>query len=622
MSAELVDDRNIIPGATLAEPFYFPSGGRKLFGWLHKPAGVVAPVVGIVFCNPFGYESVCAHASIRAFADAAAASGVPAIRFDYAGTGDSEGLDSKADQLDVWSQDILAAAGELQRRTGVTSVCLLGFRIGALLATLAASSEGSISALILVAPIISGSRYVRELQMTRLASLQYASRPRPGSSRPDAAASIVNESMEVSGFSLSPATLTALTKIDLNSLNKTPAPQILVIDRTDLPAAREWSNVMAKIGAQIHYSNAPGFVEMMMTQPHFAVVPTSMVAAMQEWLRQLQRSSTIKSEKSGRENNWNASSALSMLPLRLDGEGPDEQVTERPVFFSSNPNLFGIVTEPRSGEPRRRGVVLLNDGAAYHVGSNGMYVSLARLWARSGYFVLRLDLSGLGDSDTRGGQFSNEVFPPAAIEDISAAIKFLQDRYGLHEITVGGLCSGAYHALRSAVAGLPINRLLMVNPMNFYLKEGEDIEDVQDIAVAALLGDRMFSARSWKRVLTGQVNIWRIVRINFRRVWLSLESTLRDAARYLRIRMERDLGRELEEIAARGISVVFIFTRGEPGIDLLKHLGGSSVERLGEKCRTFIIDDGDHIFSHSGARSVLMKILSDELYRRPGQATQ
>ena len=47
-------------------------------------------------------------------------------------------IDPQADQLEVWTRDALAAAQELRRRSGVTQICFLGVRLGALLATLAA----------------------------------------------------------------------------------------------------------------------------------------------------------------------------------------------------------------------------------------------------------------------------------------------------------------------------------------------------------------------------------------------------------------------------------------------------------------------------------------------------
>ena len=129
-----------MPASGAAEPLYFPRGAARLFGWLHlPPAAVQASGTGLVICKPFGYEALCGHRGLRAFAEMAAALGVPALRFDYLGSGDSANIDPSADQIETWCRDILAAVDELRARTGVTRVCLLGFRLGALLATLAAA---------------------------------------------------------------------------------------------------------------------------------------------------------------------------------------------------------------------------------------------------------------------------------------------------------------------------------------------------------------------------------------------------------------------------------------------------------------------------------------------------
>jgi hypothetical protein len=84
-------------------------------------------------------------------------------------------------------------------------------------------------------------------------------------------------------------------------------------------------------------------------------------------------------------------------------------------------------------------------------------------------------------------------------------------------------------------------------------------------------------------------------------------------ARHLGIRLPRDLGWELEEIAARGIDIIFVFAPEDPGIGLLKLLAGSSLSRLGRRLRVHIVDGADHNFSRSGPRSLMEQILCDEL---------
>jgi hypothetical protein len=124
-----------------------------------------------------------------------------------------------------------------------------------------------------------------------------------------------------------------------------------------------------------------------------------------------------------------------------------------------------------------------------------------------------MDLAGIGDSDTRAGRPDDEVFPPAALADIRAAMEFVQARYGIRDITLAGPCSGAYHALRAAVAGLPVNCLLMVNPENFFSEEGASVRELQLAEVVrnpSLYRERAFSPEAWKRLLSGQVSRRRV----------------------------------------------------------------------------------------------------------------
>jgi alpha-beta hydrolase superfamily lysophospholipase len=598
-----------------AEALYFESSNHKLFGWLHTVPGEAAGI-GLVICKPFGYEAICSHRGTRAFAEAAAAVGVPTLRFDYRGTGDSADIDTRADQLEIWSRDVLAAVAELRRRTGVERVCLLGIRLGALIATLAATQDASaVNGLVLIAPVISGRRYVRELRTTRLAAMMGAEPAESESGAPADVQAAPAGSMEVSGYSLSPATLNALSQIDLTQLSVRPAPDVLIIDGGSLPVSRGWSQLLSGQDVRTDYQTLPGLVEMLITAPQFAKIPHEMITATCNWLPRLKPGSTHSPIlAAGPHPLSRAAGQPNALTLPGDSSAPHASMSERPVFFGSEAAVFGIVTEPHLQEKRRRAVILLNAGADCHIGASRMYVDLARRWARRGYVVLRMDLAGLGDSGTRPGRLDDEVFPPAAMEDVRAAIEFLRTHYAVRETTIAGLCSGAYHALRAAAAEIPVNRILMINPQNFFWKEGRSVNDAELVRNPGLYRARVFSWGTWKRLFAGRLNIAYISNILGNRLLLGFESTLRDWARRLRLHLPGDLGWELERIAARGVRVVFVFARGEPGIELLRIQAGSSVERVGARCRVHILDHGDHVFSRSGSRSVLEGVLDTELF--------
>jgi alpha-beta hydrolase superfamily lysophospholipase len=596
------------------EPLYFTSGDQQLFGWLHRSATASAATVGLVICKPFGYEALCAHRSIRAFAEAAAEQGIPTLRFDYLGSGDSADIDSDADQITAWTDDVVSAVTELRRRTGVERVCLLGIRLGALLAVLAAARCTSVQGLIMIAPVISGKRYLRELRTARLAALLGA----VSADSPQDQSEIETASpgaKEMSGYAMSAATLDSLSSVELDALTLAAHVQVLVIDRDDLPTAYTWSQSLLDAGVATQYASRPGFVEMALSAPQFSVIPQAMLDLTLNWLRQSQGAVASHDIRSRVAVTSVATSTVIVLP----GNEPaaDARLTERPVVFGKDRALFGIVTEPRSEELRRRAVILLNTGADSHIGASRMNVSLARNWARRGYSVLRMDLAGLGDAHTRPGRPSNEVFPPAAIDDVNAAIELMQSQYGVGDVTLLGLCSGAYHALRSAAAGAPVARILLVNPQTYFWEEGQSIEDIQLMEIVnnpSVHRRRARSVQHWKRLLTGQVDILRIVRVNLHRIALALESGCRDLARQMRIRLPHDLGWELEDIASRGVQVVFVFAHGEVGIELLRLQAGSAVARLGERCRVHTIASADHTFSQSGPRRAMEMVLSEELF--------
>jgi pimeloyl-ACP methyl ester carboxylesterase len=615
MSAEPRGEPSVGQACRLGEPFYFDSGDHTLFGWLHQPAAENVRNIGLLICSPFGYEAICSHNSLRAFAAASAEMGVPALRFDYLGTGDSGDIDPRANQLEVWSTDVLSAIEELKRRTGVERVCLLGIRLGGLLATMAAEHCDSVASLILISPIISGRRYVRELRTTKLA----ASHGADAQETENRSQAVNDGSMEASGYLFSAATLAALAQVDIMQ-GAPPAPEMLIIDGSSMPVARRWADALAAApAARARYLALPGLIEMIMTMPHDAKPPEAMLGAMRDWLDRPPNASTpLNNERHTLPFSRDAR-ATAAQALELPGEtsAPDENLTERPVLLESESATFGIVTEPRKGEVRRRAVIIVNAGATYHIGPNRVYVSLARRWARSGYLVLRMDLSGLGDSGARPGQPSNEVYPSAALDDIRAAVHYVRDRYGIDDVALCGFCSGAYHAFRAAVAAIPVNRILMVNLENFFWKEGTDRDSLELAEVVKRTHghrEKILSFAAWKRLVTGQINVWRIVQIYIQRPLLAMESVVRDWARFLHIRLPRDVGWELEDLAKRGVRMVFAFARGEPGFDLLRIQGGSSTKRLGESCHIYIIDRADHIFSQSSPRADLERILSNELF--------
>jgi dienelactone hydrolase len=499
----------------------------------------------------------------------------------------------------------------------VKRICLLGFRLGALLACLA-TRRTNVQALILAAPIVSGRSYLRELRTAQSManSARRSDQPAPARRAANQGSTAGDTSMEVAGYPLSAQTVATLEQIDLSVLGAPPVSRLLVIDRKGMPAARAWTESVSAEGKQAEYVSLSGFVEMMMTAPVYTRIPTEIVACVEKWLvgfAGLPSPSAIRTS----HRLPAAGPSTEVLQLPGDGRGGAGALSERPIRFGPDALLFGILTEPRPGEPRNGAVVLVNAGADQHACVGRMYVNLARHWAQRGYSVLRMDLAGLGDSYTRAGQPPNEVFPSQALEDVAAALELMRNCHGVRDITLAGLCSGAYHSLRAAVAGLSVNRVLMINPQNYFWNSDRTLNELRIAEVvhnAGLYPRRLFSAAAWRRLFSGEASLQRILLVYVYRVDLALKAYARRVAQVFRIRLAQDLGRELEDVTARGVALSFFFARGEPGIELLRIQAGSSLRKIGDRCKVHIIDGADHTFSHSASRAVLEPLLSEALF--------
>lgn len=153
-------------------PFRFGPPTRQLFGLYHAPGGTRTRETGVLICNPMGQEAVRTQRMFRVLGERLARAGWPVLRFDYFGTGDSDGDDEAGDLLG-WRKDVAAAHQELLGRSGCRRTLWLGARLGGTLALLAAGDVPAPPAhLLLWEPVASGRHYLEQLASRHLQALQ------------------------------------------------------------------------------------------------------------------------------------------------------------------------------------------------------------------------------------------------------------------------------------------------------------------------------------------------------------------------------------------------------------------------------------------------------------------
>jgi alpha-beta hydrolase superfamily lysophospholipase len=208
-------------GPAARTPLFFASSGRSLFGCYHAPPSGTRLGCGAILCHPMGEEYIRFHRAYRLLSDRLAGVGIPVLRFDYYGCGDSSG---KAEQgrLSHWRADVAAAVDEMRRRGDITKVCLVGLRLGGSLAVLSGAERGDIDAMVLWDPVVWGQDYLAELADLHTSMLQHAHvKPRPGSP--------AEEHDERLGFPLTASLRSDLETLDLLDIRDKPAASVLVI---------------------------------------------------------------------------------------------------------------------------------------------------------------------------------------------------------------------------------------------------------------------------------------------------------------------------------------------------------------------------------------------------------
>lgn len=121
---------------------------------------------------------------------------------------------------------------------------------------------------------------------------------------------------------------------------------------------------------------------------------------------------------------------------------------ERAVAFGVTGALVGVLTEPDPadlivGAPA---ALMWNVGIQHRIGPYRVQVDLARELARHGFISLRFDLSGMGDSDVRQ---DNRTDQERALDDVREAMTLLAKRRAIERFVPIGFCSSvdSVHAL-------------------------------------------------------------------------------------------------------------------------------------------------------------------------------
>ncbi len=551
--------------------------------------------MGVVLCPPLGHEMLCTHRAYKHLARRLAASGFPTMRFDYHGTGDSAGSDFEDDRVATWMLTIEDAIDVL-RSTGITKLTLFGTRMGATLAAHVASRRSDVDALVLVAPSVSGTAYLRELRMMHKLRDRGEARPLFHDQRAG--------DEEAIGFVFRRETIDALGALDLRTLAAKPAPRVLVIPRDDLPGAEsKIAEHMRTLGAVVDQVVVSGYAATATDDPYVAEVPDAIWDEVTSWI-----SCTSSAEDR----------AVATMPLATEMRAPvSDDVVESVLWYGDGEKLFAVLSEPRTHTTRDLAVIIPNTGANSRVGANRFTVSIARRLASRGHAVLRVDLGGIGDSPAPDDVPENELFASRSIDDVRAAIDALASR-GYRRFVTMGLCAGAYMSFHAGLVDDRIVGVALMNPPAFEWKPGRKVERISANRSGAFRSTHYYKHRAlrvdtWKRLVRGEIDARGIVRAIGTRMRDRATSQIKRSAMLVGRGdwVMSPLAQKFASFAKRDTRVLLIFNGAEPMLDEVdRHLASMMpwLEKRGLELA--IIDDTDHVFAPVWSQEHATNLLS------------
>ncbi|HVV48125.1 MAG TPA: alpha/beta fold hydrolase [Polyangia bacterium] len=583
-------------------PFYFGTAQRELLGVYHPPAGPSTRAQAVLLCNPIGDDLMRAHRPFRHLAEELAALGFPVLRFDFDGAGDSVGDERDPDRVATWRADIARAAEALRARSGVDRLAFVGLKLGGTLAALAAADLGGVDALVLWGAYLNGPAFVSDV--TRAHKMHVMLEPGSFSGGPPS-----KEGEEALGYLLTPQTIEELKAVDLLALPRSPAKRTLVIDTANVEAKDGLVARLTALGGTATSRHMPGN-KFLITSPHQSEIPAAVISAITGWLAE--GAPLLDAPAVGRPAAPVAANALG----------------EKPVQFGPDKKLFGILAAPPGGaaRPDVPAIIMLNAGTVHRVGSHRLYVPLARHWAKLGFYVLRVDLSGIGDSPVPAGCVENLTYPRDGLDDARAAMDLLTETTGIRKFIVAGLCSGGDIAFQLGFKEPRVASALMINPRTFCVN---DLSMVDSYERARWYQQSMKQSDKWKKLLRGDVNITRalllaapkvrdLVLQRARRAVTGLLSVVRPNDTAVEQRRETDVPYCLRTMAERGVDTYLFVTEHDPGVDYVDANYGPAMQALLSVpgFRRTDVKGTDHTFTARWAQEQVGAMLTDHLTQR------
>jgi len=586
-------------------PLYFGAKEKPLLAWLHITDSKQHSSTGVVICPPLAVEYMNSYRSLRYTADYFALAGIPALRFDYHGTGDSSGIEEDENRLKEWLSSINLAMDKLKELTKCDKIGLFGFRMGATLAALIAEKT-PIEFLISWAALNSGKKYIREIKLIQMTGKVQSEN---------------SSLLEAGGMGYWEQTVYDISKIKLKKI--TPlAKRTLIIPRDEQTSDTElydaWNSKDINIEQQYHIGST-----LMLVDAHQTVVPHKAIQNIIEWVDKDLFSKLITNNFKNIIDKKISAINFNYLSQFFNNEGKSETtLNESVIYYGIDNRNIAIITETETSKMANLPTIIFsNSGANHRVGPSRLYVLLSRELSLIGYRCVRIDVPGIGDSIISNQELENIEYITSSSNKISDVITQLDDANYNKEYILMGLCSGAYFSFHAAIELNKSNifECILINPLTFYWEKGmtEEGSPTKEFSIWNWYKKAITTPSSWVKLIKGRIDFKSLFNAIRNRIKIKITSkfkTKKDSNNN-QDKHKSQLASDLIKISDNNTLIQFILSRSDPGYDILMTNSGKTVNKLKKKNRLNIdfIENADHTFSKYQPRREAINLILNHL---------
>lgn len=552
----------------------------ETLGLFQAPLGQSLDTV-VVFASPWGLEELCTTRKFwRVIADELSAHGIASFRFDWPGTGDGRDDIDFSQGLELWQNTLVEAARKARDLSGASRVIIIGQSLGAAVAAETAARIDGIAALALLAPVISGRFYTRELAVW--SSMVDADLGLTDAQR-------IKNSVSIASLTMQPEVAADVKKINLLSLETRPAPQCLLLARTDRPNDAELATHLEKLGADVTVEAFADY-DKLISNPVISRLPLEVADRLVDWVAGLAGSDPAQNKPDD-----------SALGGSLTGDG----FIETPVSLGSGDRLSGVLCAPL-GERRGRTVMFLSSSYDRRVGWGRTTVDMARKLAQEGVASLRFDIANAGDSPPHPGMPEQVLYTQGPETDVAEALDYL-DAIGWGRPVVAGRCSGAFLGFHSALKDERISGAVLVNPVTFYWVPERSVEDAVREGNRTLedYGSRALRAETFQRLFRGELDMRAILRNLTRGIVGRFRGLARKVLRSRTVE-GRAVYSAFDELKQRQVPVALVYAEKDTGREHFNFYfdqTGSCVQNF-DNVSVAVIPDADHNLTPEHSREI------------------